>query len=181
MATRFLSEAEIARLESFPDTIDERALARYFTLDGDDLRFVRRQHSTAGQLGVALQLCSLRWLGFIPEDLTAAPPDAITVLAALLDVPERAIFDYSVRPQTRREHRPLVRGHAGFAAAGERSLEPVRGWLIERALEHERPSLLLAELCGELRRRRIERPAVAGAMRLVAKTGRQQMGAQARA
>ena len=76
MATRFLSEAEIARLESFPETIDERDLARHFALDGDDLRFVRRQHSAAGQLGVALQLCSLRWLGFIPEDLTTAPPDA---------------------------------------------------------------------------------------------------------
>ncbi len=130
MATRFLSEAEIARLESFPETIDERDLARYFALDVDDLLFVRRQHSAAGQLGVALQLCSLRWLGFIPEDLPAAPLDATTALASLLDVPARAIFDYSVRPQTRREHRPLVRGHAGFAAAGERSLEPVRAWLI---------------------------------------------------
>jgi Domain of unknown function (DUF4158) len=129
---------------------------------------VRRQHSAAGQLGVALQLCGLRWLGFIPEDLTAAAPEAITTLASLLDVPARSIFDYSVRPQTRREHRPLVREHAGFAAAGDRSLEPVRGWLIERALEHARPSLLFAELCGELRRRRIERPAVAEAMRLVA-------------
>jgi Domain of unknown function (DUF4158) len=43
---------------------------------------------------------------------------------------------------------------------------PVRAWLTERALEHERPSLLFAEACGELRRRRIERPAVATLMRL---------------
>ena len=168
MASRFLSEAEIARLEGFPETIEERDLAHYFHLDGEDLAFVRRQHSAASQLGVALQLCSLRWLGFIAEDLAAAPPEAITALASLLDVAPRSIFDYSVRPQTRREHRPLVREHAGFAAAGDRPLEPVRVWLIERALEHERPSLLFAELCGELRRRRIERPAVAEAMRLVA-------------
>ena len=110
MPTRFLSDAEVERLEGFPEAIDERDLARYFHLDGADLAFVRRQHSAAGQLGVALQLCALRWLGFIPEDLTAAPPQAITALAAVLDVPPRAIFDYSVRPQTRREHRPLVRG-----------------------------------------------------------------------
>jgi hypothetical protein len=83
-------------------------------------------------------------------------------------VPARAIFDCSVRPQTRREHRPLVREHAGFVAGGERELEPVRDWLTERALEHERPSLLFAEACGELRPRRIERPAVATLMRLVA-------------
>lgn len=47
MATRFLSDAEIERLESFPEAIDERDLARYFGLDGEDLRFVRRQHSPA--------------------------------------------------------------------------------------------------------------------------------------
>ena len=168
MPTRFLSDAEIERLESFPEAIDERDLARYFRLDADDLAFVRRQHSPAGQLGIALQLCSLRWLGFIPEDLPAAPAEAIAVLADALDVPARAIFDYSVRPQTRREHRPQVRDHAGFVAAGERAVAPVRDWLIEQAIEHERPSLLLAELCAELRRRGIERPAVAEGMRLVA-------------
>ena len=46
-----------------------------------DLAFVRQQHSAAGQLGIALQLCALRWLGFVPEDLAAAPTDAITALA----------------------------------------------------------------------------------------------------
>jgi Domain of unknown function (DUF4158) len=168
MPTRFFSDAEIERLESFPEAIDERDLARYFRLDAEDLAFVRRQHSPAGQLGIALQLCSLRWLGFVPEDLPAVPMEAIAALALVLDVPARAIFDYSVRPQTRREHRPQVREHAGFMAAGERAVAPVRGWLIERAMEHERPSLLFSEMCAELRRRGIERPAVPEAMRLVA-------------
>jgi hypothetical protein len=119
--TRFFSDAEIERLESFPETIEAADLARYFHLDGDDLDFVRRQHSDAGQLGIALQLCALRWLGFIPSDLTSAPAEAVSALAAVLDASPRAIFDYSVRPQTRREHRPLVREHARFLAAGEGS------------------------------------------------------------
>src|SRR5437867_10078424 len=100
MPTRFLSDAEIARLESFPESIDGRDLAQYFQLDGEDLVFVRHQHSAAGQLGIALQLCALRWLGFIPDDLASAPPEALNAIADTLDVPARAIFDYSVRPQT---------------------------------------------------------------------------------
>src|SRR5215210_28166 len=100
MPTRFLSDAEIARLESFPESIDGRDLARYFQLDGEDLVFVRRQHSAAGQLGIAL--CALRWLGFIPDELPSAPPEAIAALASVLDASPRAIFDYAVRPQTRR-------------------------------------------------------------------------------
>jgi Domain of unknown function (DUF4158) len=143
MATRFLSDAELERLECFPAETEAPDLARYFRLDGDDLDFVCRQHSPAGQLGIALQLCALRWLGFIPDDLPSAAEDAIAALAEILDAEPRVNFDYSACPQTRREHRPLGREHAGFRAAGERELEPVGSWLIEQA--STRPLLLLAE------------------------------------
>ena len=113
-----------------------------------NLDLVRRQHSPAGQLGIALQLCALRWLGFIPDDLPSAPKDSIAALAAILDAEPRVIFDSSACPQTRREHRPLGREHAGFRAAGERKLEPVGSWLIEQALEHAP----LAAARGGLRR-----------------------------
>jgi hypothetical protein len=72
----------------------------------------RSQYGSEGQLGIAVQLYALRWLGFVPENLSAAPAAAVQSLAATLDV-ARALFDYSVRPQTRREHRSLVRGRAG--------------------------------------------------------------------
>src|SRR4051794_24060540 len=110
MPTRFLSDAEIEWLERFPEEIDERDLARYFALDADDLRFVRRQHSPAGQLGIALQLCSLRWLGFVPDDLTAAPAEAIAVLGAVLDAPPRAISS------TRCDRRPAASIALWFAS-----------------------------------------------------------------
>jgi TnpA family transposase len=164
---RFLSDSEIERLQRFPETIAPDALAEHFRLSAGDLAFLREQHTPAGQLGIAVQLGALRWLGFVPEDLTAAPEEAISRLATPLDVPARAIFEYSVRPQTRREHRVLVRAHAGFRPGGERELDEVRGWAVQAALEHDRPSLLLTEICGELHRRQIERPAVAPVMRLV--------------
>jgi hypothetical protein len=168
MPTRFLSDAEIERLERFPETIDRRDLARHFELDSDDLRFVRQQNGEPGRLGIALQLCSLRWLGFVPDELSAAPPEAIAMVAESLDVAARAIFEYSVRAPTRREHRLAVREHARFVTAGEDELESLRGWLLERALEHERPSLLFSQACVELHRRRVERPAIDRVMRLVA-------------
>jgi hypothetical protein len=49
--TRFLSAAEIERLERFPEEIDERSLARYFALGADDLRFVRRSTVRPGSSG----------------------------------------------------------------------------------------------------------------------------------
>jgi len=78
MPTQFLSRSEIERLESFPEEIDRDELAEHFRLAGEDLEFVRSQYGPEGQLGNAVQLCTLRWLGFIPEDLTAAPAAAVT-------------------------------------------------------------------------------------------------------
>jgi len=165
MPTQFLSRSEIERLESFPEEIDRDELAEHF---GEDLEFFRSQYGPEGQLGIAVQLCTLRWLGFIPEDLTAAPAAAVQSLAAVLDVPARALFDYSVRLQTRREHRPLVRAHAGWRTFGEAEQASLGGRLVEVALEHERPTLLLEELRRELRSQRIERPAIGRLERLVA-------------
>src|ERR1039458_4391045 len=147
MATRFLSEIEIKRLDSFPESIDRRDVARFFCLGGDDLRFVRQQRGAPNQLGIALQLGALRWLGFIPEDLTSAPPEVLAALGDALDVTPRAIFDYAVRSPTRAEHRLLVRTHACFRAFAEREFEALRERLAEVALEHERSSLLLGRIC----------------------------------
>ena len=105
---------------------------------------MRRQHSPAAQLGIALQLCALRWLGFVPEDLTcrAAGGDRRARPRRSTYRRGRSSTTRSGR-QTRREHRPLVREHAGFAPSASGELDALRAWLIEQALEHERPSLLL--------------------------------------
>ena len=71
----------------------------------------------------------------------------------------------------------MVRERAGFRPGALAELDALAGWLTEQALEHDRPSLLLGELVGELRRRRIERPAVDRLMRVVA-SARERAGEQ---
>jgi hypothetical protein len=112
---RFLCDAETERLGAFPETIDWRDVVRFFSLDGEDLVFVRAQRGAANQLGIALQLGALRWLGFVPEDLPAAPPEVLAALSAALDVHPREVFEYAVRAPTRIEHRLLARAHAGIS------------------------------------------------------------------
>jgi TnpA family transposase len=164
---RFLSDAEVERLEGWPEAIDRRDLVRYFALGDEDLAFVRGQRGAANQLGIALQLCSLPWLGFIPEDLAGAPQEALARLGGELDVAPPVIFEYAVRAPTRVEHRLLVRAHAGWRAFSDRDLKGLGGRLVDAALEHERPSLLLLRLCEILRAEKIERPSVDRLVRLV--------------
>ena len=132
---RFLSDAEIERLAGWPEAIERREVVRFFAPAGEDLAFVREQRGAANQVAVALQLGAFRWLGFAPEDLAAAPPDAVTALAETLDVPARAIFDYAVRAQTRGEHRLLVRAYARFRPFSERELDALGGRFVDAALQ----------------------------------------------
>src|SRR3954452_16125053 len=52
---RFLSDAEIERLEAWPEAIERRDVVRFFSPAGEDLAFVREQRGAPNQLGIALR------------------------------------------------------------------------------------------------------------------------------
>jgi hypothetical protein len=81
MPVRFLSDAELARLSSWPDEIADDDLVTYFTLTSDDLRWLGAKVRVENRLGAAVQLCTLPWLGWIADELSACPPAAVRRLA----------------------------------------------------------------------------------------------------
>ena len=73
MATRDVFSAdELAQLRGFPE-IGRAELIRFFMLTPGDEEFVRRFRDKRNVLGAAVQLCTLPWLGFVPDDVPAAP------------------------------------------------------------------------------------------------------------
>ena len=73
MPIDFLTVAERERLNRFPDPIPDEDLRVFFTLSDRDIQEVRKQRGAPNQLGFALQLCALRYLGFAPDDLGTDP------------------------------------------------------------------------------------------------------------
>jgi hypothetical protein len=74
MPIGFLTAADRARLNRFPEQIPHEDLSAFFLLSKADQRAISQQHSEAHtRLGFALQLCALRYLGFAPDDVTTAP------------------------------------------------------------------------------------------------------------
>jgi len=69
MPVDFLSAAERDRWQRFPDVIPHEDLVAFFWLSQEEIREVHRQRESQNRLGYALQLCTLRYLGFVPEDL----------------------------------------------------------------------------------------------------------------
>lgn len=56
-----LSAVERASLLTLPDTEDE--LIRHYTFNESDLSLIRQRRSDANRLGIAVQLCLLRFPG----------------------------------------------------------------------------------------------------------------------
>ena len=88
MPASIFSETELARLASFPEEIPGDDLIRAFTLTGADRDLVAIRRGAANRLGLALQLCALRYLGFVPRNLSAAPRSAACFVADQLSRPK---------------------------------------------------------------------------------------------
>ena len=119
MATRdVFTDEELDQLRRFPD-ISREELIRYFTLTPADEAFVVARHGAANRMGAAVQLCSLPWLGFVPDDVVSAPPVAVARLSERLRIPVGELVDYGSREQTRTDHLREVARYLGWRLAEE--------------------------------------------------------------
>jgi hypothetical protein len=109
VAARMFSEEQLEQLRSFPD-IARDDLIRYFTLTRADVAFVDpgRGRGPADRLGLAVQLCALPWLGFVPDAVDSAPPVAVARLAERLGLDPEVLEGYGRRSHTRSDHLLLV-------------------------------------------------------------------------
>ena len=167
MPGSFLTDTERDRLRRYPSDVPPEDLAAYFTLSDRDLIQVRRQRGGPNRLGFALQLCTLRYLGFVPEPLRPVPPAVIDYLAQQLGTTPEIFAAYGDRPHTRTDHLQEVTAYLGFRKARPGDLGSLMAWLVERALEHDRPTLLLQLACEKLRTDQIVRPGPTRLERLV--------------
>src|ERR1039457_7706968 len=72
------SEDQLEQLRSFPE-ISRDELIRYFTPAAGDVAFVDpgRGRGAPDRLGMLVQLCTLPWLGFVPDEGGSGPPTAV--------------------------------------------------------------------------------------------------------
>ena len=96
-----LSAAECDSLRAFPETQDE--LIRHYTFSEADLSIIRQRRGNHNRLGFAVQLCYLRYPGFVlPTD--AVPPTPLLAMVGRQLCVEPDIWPLGIlRPETRRE------------------------------------------------------------------------------
>lgn len=70
------SKREADRLERWPERIELEDLRECFALGDTDRELVFAQRGGENRLGLAVQLCALRFLGFVPDELAGIPEPA---------------------------------------------------------------------------------------------------------
>ena len=160
------SPAERRTLDAFPEQIGPEDLDEHFKLSPADLRFALK-HRGDSRLGAAVQLCALRWLGFIPDNLTEIPQPALLGLCEQLEAKPADLDDYGARDQTRTDQLAAARAHAGFRSLDTPMASALEAWLTVRAMEHERPKALFTLVAEHLHVQRITRPSVDQLVRLI--------------
>ncbi|SFO26097.1 protein of unknown function [Pseudonocardia ammonioxydans] len=159
MATQVFSDEELERLRGFPE-IGREELFRFFTLAPADVAFVDpgRGRGPADRLGLSVALCTLPWLGFVPDDVAAAPPVAVARLADQLTVDPGVLRHYGRRAKTRTEHLRLVAQYLGWRVPTSLEFKEFDEFLLARAMEHDSPTLLFRLACEYLISVQVIRP-----------------------
>jgi hypothetical protein len=108
------SEDQLGQLRSFPE-VSRDELIRYFTPMAGHVAFVDpgRGRGAPDRLGMLVQLCTLPWLGFVPDEVRSAPSAAVARLADRLGVDPAALSLYGQR--------------GTMGGRGGRSMDPLTG------------------------------------------------------
>ena len=168
MPVQFLSEADHARLNRFPDEIPTEDCFTFFLLSKEDLTETDKQRSNSSRLGFALQLCALRYMGFVPHDLKSLPSRVLRYVADQLQISAAELDKYDAG--NRKEHLRASQMHVGFRRATKLDLLSLEQWLLERALEHDQPTVLFKMACEHLRQQQVVRLGTDRLARLVSTT-----------
>ena len=108
-----------------------------------------------------MQLGVVRLMGYLPEDwFEQVPPSVAAFIGQQLGIAPDALAAYGERAATRSEHLQLVLRHLGYRKWQPLDSPGLEAWLLERALEHDQPRLLLQAACQKLHQDRLLRPAI---------------------
>lgn len=114
MPVEFLTDEQRNRYGRFTGEPTLEELARYFHLDDTDREIVARHRGEHNQLGFAVQLGTVRFLGTFLEDLTSVPAGVLAGLARQLAIAQAACFTTYATGQTRWEHTTEIRQLYGY-------------------------------------------------------------------
>jgi hypothetical protein len=106
MPVEFLTDDQAEAYGKFVDEPTRPELERFFFLDDVDRDLIALRRTQYHQLGFALEMCTVRYIGrFLPDDPLGVPWPVVEHLAEQLGIEDVAVVKrYTERPKTAYEH-----------------------------------------------------------------------------
>ncbi|MFI1868713.1 Tn3 family transposase [Streptomyces jumonjinensis] len=164
MPVEFLTDEQAAAYGAFGEVPTRPELERFFFLDDDDRDLIALRRSDGHRLGMALQICTVRYIGtFLGDDPLAVPWEVVDYLAGQLGIEDAScVKSYAERRMTPYNHAQEIRERFGYHDYGDRKWSrEFRTFLYGRAWTHaEGPVALFNHAVTWLRRHRVLLPGV---------------------
>lgn len=169
MPTTFLNTQERKFYEQIP-IIEEKQVFQNFYLSEVDKVFLSSFKGEHNRIAVIIQVCLIRFLGFLPNNWNNEIHDKITqFVMEQLNYNTNTLREYGKWDKVRSNHLQAILKHLNFRKWQPLIDEPTfEQWLIEQGMEHDNERYLLAILCEKLRQEKIFRPAIGTLETLVA-------------
>src|SRR4051812_27608987 len=155
-----LSDAQRKAIETAHFDLDEREMARHWTLSEQDLLRLERRRRDSNRFGFALQLCLLRFPGWPPKPGQPIPGTLLRYLGDQLLMEAADLEEYFHRPPTRSDHLQEIIDLYGFRPCDQQVGEELAAWMKSQAHRWSTPTGLFLALLEEMRRRQIILPAI---------------------
>ncbi len=173
MPTReLLSNIQRIQFTQIPLDISARDIARYYTFNSDDFKFINSRRRVHNRLGFAVQLCYLRFPSRVWEIGEQVPKPVLSYIALQLGIKSRFFKDYAIRDTTRREHLAEIQKAFGYESMSMSHYKRLSKWLMKLAFSTDRGIALVEALVEEMRFSKIIIPAISTVERLAWETRR---------
>ena len=153
-----LTDAERQNFLALPS--DDDTLIRHWSLDDEDHRLLETRRRDDTRLGLALQLCALRYPGRLIQRGEVIPESALTFLAEQLRIEPNALASFARRAPTRYEQLTVLRQHYGFSELSHPLRTDLLAFARGVAIASTKDKFVVAALADEMRRRRIVIPGI---------------------
>jgi hypothetical protein len=114
MPVEFLTSEQEKSYGRYGGEPSQEQLEKYFYLDDSDYQLIRGRRGSRNRLGLALQICTVRFLGTFLNDPIDVPSVVINYLAKQLGIRKLADLSLYRDSKTKWEHTVLIRQRYGY-------------------------------------------------------------------
>ncbi len=170
MPVEFLTDEQASRYGRYQGDPTPEQLTQFFFLSDADLRLIAERRRLENELGFAVQLGTLRFLGPFLQNPLDTPLLVVAHLAQQLQIEAGQFTKYAVRSATRHSHRQRIIAALDYREFDRfQTFRLIRWIYAQLALSASRPSVLFDLATAHLIQQRIVLPGVTVLARLIAR------------